>query len=89
MSANPYLQTDGSGTAWCILCDLFIANNDKRAIYSAAFDSIKKNANLWSRIDKRVCVEHPYKAFLEASLRQGESRKLMILPKKVDAEVFS
>ncbi len=69
MSANPYLQTDDSGTARCILCDLIIANNDKRAIYSAAFDSIKKNADLWSKIDKRVCVKHPYKAFREASSR--------------------
>ncbi len=69
MSANPYLQTDDPGTLRCILCDLFIASKVKKAIQAAAFDSIQRNADLWSKIDKRVCVEQPYKAFREALSR--------------------
>ena len=69
MSANPYLQFDGPGINRCILCDLLIDDKDKKAIQSIAFDPIQKNARLWSKIDKRVCIEQPYKAFREASLR--------------------
>ena len=69
MSANPYLQFDGPGINRCILCDLLIDDKDKKAIQSIAFDTIQKNARLWSKIDKRVCIEQPYKAFREASLR--------------------
>ncbi len=71
MSANPYLKTHDPYR--CILCNLFVEDKDKKAIQSVAFDTIQKNAALWSKIDKRVCNEQPSKAFREASLRLPQS----------------
>ena len=73
MSANPFLKFDDPGSNRCILCDLLIDDKDKKAIQSVAFGTIQKNAGLWSKIDKQVCIEQPYKAFREASLRLPQS----------------
>ena len=68
MSSNPILATNQTVDR-CLLCDESIVEKEKKAIQEKGFKTAHKTALLRSALDKRVCIEQPYKAFREAQLR--------------------
>ena len=53
----------------CPLCNCSLTESDKKAVQEAGFITIRKNAELWSQLDGRVCADAPYRSFRDVSTR--------------------
>ena len=67
ISSSPFLTQQSE--IRCILCDCTLEKKDMKQVHLAGFQGIRNNAELWSQLDERVCMESPYRSFREVVIR--------------------
>eukprot|EP00112_Aurelia_sp_Birch-Aquarium-sp1_P004506 Seg1510.10 transcript_id=Seg1510.10/GoldUCD/mRNA.D3Y31 product="hypothetical protein" protein_id=Seg1510.10/GoldUCD/D3Y31 len=67
ISSSPFLTQKSESR--CILCDCSLEKKDTRLVHLAGFQGIRNNAEIWSQLDERVCMESPYRSFREVVIR--------------------
>eukprot|EP00794_Sanderia_malayensis_P016352 gene16352-17996_t len=67
ISSSPFLTQKSERR--CILCDCTLEKKDMKLVHLTGFQGIKNNAELWSQLDERVCMESPYRSFREVVIR--------------------
>eukprot|EP00794_Sanderia_malayensis_P002129 gene2130-2416_t len=67
ISSSPFLTQKSERR--CILCDCTLEKKDMKLVHLTGFQGIRNNAELWSQLDERVCMESPYRSFREVVIR--------------------